>query len=102
MNDDLETISFAYETMRQGQLVRSKAEFSQQWLMQGASYLSSAQARNRRPRKEVLDHLASRLRTSMAGLEKIGTIYSQTLSVRAVAIAEASAIVEMRIATMEL
>lgn len=95
MNDDLAIITTAYEMMRRERIVRSKAEFSRQWLMQSPSYLSSAQTRNRRPQKRVLEQLASRLRVSLAGLAKIGPIYSETLRKRAIAFVDASAVIEM-------
>lgn len=99
MNNDLAVVTSAYEMLRNEGLVRSKAEFSAQWLMQGESYLSSSQARDRRPSRQVLEQLASRLRTTLKGLEMIGPIYTETLRRRAVAFGDASAVVEMHLLT---
>ena len=61
MNQKLSAISSVYENIRSVGLVRSKADFSSQWLGQGGSYLTSMQARSRQPSDEVVAALASRL-----------------------------------------
>lgn len=99
MNNDLAVVAAAYEMLRKEGLVHSKAEFSQQWLMRGESYLSSAQARDRRPSRQVLEQLASRLRTTLTGLQMIGPIHTEILRRRAVTFGDASAVVEMHLLT---
>lgn len=69
MNHRLSTISGIYQAMHGAGLVRSKAVFSSQWLMQGSSYLTSMQTRDRQPTDDVVTRLASKL--SRAVMEQL-------------------------------
>lgn len=73
MNHRLSTISGIYQAMHGAGLVRSKAVFSSQWLMQGSSYLTSMQTRDRQPTEDVVSRLMSNLSRAIGEQLQVGT-----------------------------
>jgi len=68
----METISGAYETLRELGLTRSQYDFSQLWLGQSRSYFSAAKARNRQPSLRsmlYLDHQLELMAKAMASMD---------------------------------
>lgn len=97
MNSDLSVITAIYDAMRKAGIVRTKAEFSNRWLLRDPSYLTSMQTRNRRPTCDVTNRLTASLRKEIHALLSGRMVLDQALRRRLIALTDALILAEAQV-----
>jgi hypothetical protein len=97
MNGGLSVITSIYQAMHESGIVRTKAEFSSQWLLRDQSYLTSMQTRNRRPTCDVTKRLTESLQEEINALLSGGMVLDQALRKRLIALTDALILAEAKV-----